>query len=198
MTMLHKIKYIIAVCLIVAPLTSGANATQEGAQSFIKNVSQQAIGMITSNKNNETLKEAQLIHLFEKSVDTKWIAKFAMGRYWNDATDLQKEQYIKLHKQFLVNSYVPKFRKYTNQKIALKKTYDEGENEYLIETEILQKEGPAIKVDYKVRKDAENKYMIYDVVAEGVSLITTQRSEFGSILSRKGVDYLIKKLKSRV
>ncbi len=198
MTKLNGIRYMLVMSLIIAPLTSSANATQEGAKDFIKNVSEKAIILIQDKKTTDSVKQKELISLFERSVDTDWIAKFAMGSHWKHATDKQKEQYTKLHHQFLVNSYVPKFKQYTNQKIVLKKTFSEGDNEYLIETEILQAKGPAINVSYKVREIENGKYRIFDVVAEGVSLITTQRSEFGSILSRKGVDYLIKQLKAKV
>jgi len=199
MTGFHTVKYIVAIALlIIFPLTSGANATADDAEKFIKNISSKAISVIQSEKSSEIEKEMALVSLFEQSVDTQWIAKFAMGRHWNRASDHQKELYTDLYKKFLIGSYVPKFKEYTNQKIIIKKTYDEGDKEYLIETEILQHDGAAINVDYKVREGAGGKYVIFDVIAEGVSLITTQRSEFGSILSRKGVDYLIKKLKARV
>jgi phospholipid transport system substrate-binding protein len=196
MTKFSLIRYIIILTLFISPLTSNANATE--AQTFVRQVSDQALGLIKTKNVPEEQKEERLQRLFTKSVDTKWIAKFVLGRYWRDATSAQKEEYLKLHKQFLVNSYVPKFKEYTNQKIAFKKYYDEGDNEYLVETEIVQPNGPAIKVDYKVRKTADGEYKIFDIIAEGVSFITTQRSEFSSILSRKGIDDLIKKLRAKV
>jgi phospholipid transport system substrate-binding protein len=181
----------------ISALTS-ANASAEGAKLFIKEVSNKAIELIKDENTNELLKEQQLSKLFEDSVDTKWISKFVMGKYWRDASIAQRRVYLKLHRQFLIKSYVPKFKDYTNQQIFFKNFFDEGNNEYLIETEIVQTDGTAVKIDYKVKKTDDNKYLIFDVVAEGVSLITTQRSEFASILSRKGVAYLIKRLKAKV
>jgi phospholipid transport system substrate-binding protein len=144
------------------------------------------------------IKEQQLSKLFDESVNTEWIAQFVMGKYWNDASEAQKTMYLQLHKQFLLNNYIPKFKEYSNEKVIFKNFFDEDNDEYLVETQIIKSDGTAIKVDYRVRKTSENKYQIFDVIAEGVSLITTQRSEFASILSRKGVDYLIKKLKAKV
>ncbi len=169
------------------------------ALAYVKDVSDKALSIITDSKVKEGDKTAKLSKLFEDSVDTQWIARFAMGTYWRDASDEQKNEYTKLHKQFLINSYVPKFKQYTNQKIVIKKAHlTDTDNEYMVETEIVNADGVSISVDYKVRKNNNGKYQIFDVVAEGVSLITTQRSEFGSILSRKGVDSLITQLKGRV
>ncbi len=190
--------YLVLILLVVFPISTNANASPEGAKSFIKTVSSDAIKVVTSKDASDEEKELALVQLFKNSVDTNWIAKFVLGRYWRTATAEQKQKYTALHKQFLINSYVPKFKEYTNQKSITKKVSQETENEYLVETEIIQPDGISIKVDYKVRKNSNDEYLIYDVIAEGVSLITTQRSEFSSILSRKGVDYLIKKLEARV
>ena len=179
-------------------ILTSANASAQGARNFIKEVSDKAVVLIKDDNTNELIKKQQLSKLFEDSVDTNWISKFVMGKYWRETSEAQRSVYLKLHRQFLINSYVPKFKSYTNQKILFKNFFDEGNDEYMVETEIVQNDGTAIKVDYKVRKTLEGKYKIFDVVAEGVSLITTQRSEFASILSRKGVDYLLKKLKAKV
>jgi phospholipid transport system substrate-binding protein len=179
-------------------LTSQANANLNGAQTFVREVGDDALKLIKDGNVDDKKKEQKLISLFEKVVDTKWIAQFVLGSYWNSATDEQKKEYVELHHKFLINSYIPKFKQYTNQKIEFKKFYEEGNLEYMVETEILQPDKPAIRVDYKVREDASGTYQIYDVIAEGVSLITTQRSDFTSILSRGGLDDLIKKLKDKV
>jgi ABC-type transporter MlaC component len=39
---------------------------------------------------------------------------------------------------------------------------------------------------------------LVDVVGEGISMIATQRSDFGGLLSRKGVDYFNEKLEKKV
>lgn len=198
MTAASIIRHLLAFVFIVSPLAS-ANASAAGAQEFIRKVSTEALSIIKSDDTNALMKEERLSKLFTEVVDTDWIAKFVMGPHWREASDKQKEVYTLLHRQFLVSSYVPKFKEYTNQEVAFKKFYDEGNNEYLVETEIVQPDGgPSIRVDYKVRLGTDGQYHIFDVVAEGVSLITTQRSEFASILSRKGVDYLITKLKAKV
>jgi phospholipid transport system substrate-binding protein len=192
------ITYLLIIACLILPFTTTANATASKAQNFIQEVSQEAISLIKNNSDNEIMKEQQLSKLFVESVDTKWIAQFAMGNHWKSASQAQKEVYINLHKKFLINSYVPKFRSYTNQKVVFKNFYEEGKLEYLIETEIVHGDDKRISVDYRVRKNADGQYRIYDVVAEGISLIGTQRSEFSSIISKKGVDYLIKKLKAKI
>lgn len=173
--------------------------SQEGAKNFVEKVSSDALAVITSGDSEEEKKE-KLTKLFVGSVDTKWIARFAMGKYWREATEQQRNHYVEVHRKFLLNSYIPKFKQYNNQEIKILRSYVDinNPNEHIVETQIVPKDGPTINVDYKIRESDGGKYMIYDVIAEGVSLISTERSDFGSVLGRSGIDELIRMLGERV
>jgi ABC-type transporter MlaC component len=52
-----------------------------------------------------------------------------------------------------------------------------------------------VLVDYRVRKN--EKFAIFDIIVEGVSMITTQRSEFTSVLANHDMNYLITQLANK-
>lgn len=191
------LKVVVLTAFFAVFMTSSAVASEDGARDFIQNISDSALGLVGNATIADSDKEKRLDALFQASVDTPWIAKFVLGRYWKDATNEQKTEYTELYKLFLINSYVPKFREYNNQKLNLKNVISESSTEFVVQTEIEAENGAPVRVDYKVRQDGRN-FKIYDIVAEGVSLITTQRSEFSSILSRNGVQDLIEKLRAKV
>jgi phospholipid transport system substrate-binding protein len=172
--------------------SNNALANANEAQKFVEKVSNDALAIINSKANTKQ-KEDKLSTLFLASVDTKWIAHFAMGKYWREASDAQRNKYIEMHREYILGSYIPKFKEYNNQVIKITKSSTIGDGDYLVTTKIISKDGAAVNVDYKIKR-ADGKFMIFDVIAEGVSLITTQRSDFAAILSRGGVDELIKKL----
>ena len=58
-----------------------------------------------------------------------------------------------------------------------------------------------LKVDYLVRKydqDGEIKYLIGDVITEGISMLNSQKAEFASVITSQGIDILISELKKRL
>lgn len=55
---------------------------------------------------------------------------------------------------------------------------------------------PAWPLEFRVRVDLEQPKII-DITVEGVSMAITQRSEFGAVISRSGIDGLIKELRDR-
>jgi len=176
---------------------SSAMATPEKAKDFIQGIGDKVIGIVATGNLSDAEKEKQLNRLFVETVDINWIAKFVVGRYWREASTEQQDQYIKFYNDFLIRSYVSKFRQYTDQKMVINKFTTEEEGKYTVETTIVDKEGKSYNVSYKAKKAEDGSFKIYDIVAEGVSMITTQRSEFASILSREGMDALIKKLQQK-
>lgn len=190
-------KYLALTILILFPYISEASATTDNAKAFISKVSDDVLKVMETAQLSSEQKEEKLTVLFKTTVDTDWIAKFVLGQYWRSASLEQQNKYKGLHKQYLIKNYVPKFKEYSNQKVKIGAVQDQGDEEYLVETVISSPDGPDVNVDYKVRKQKDGTFKIFDVIAEGVSMITTQRSEFGSILSRKGIDYLIEQLQAK-
>lgn len=188
------IKYIIVISTFISLIMSStaiASASQEGAKNFIRSVSENTIKIISSSKEKNSDKEKKLIKMFKASVDTNWIAKFALGKHWRNANKEQQEKYIKLYEKFLISKYVPKFKEFTNQNFTINKSIDQDDSEYMVLTKIIQPDGPSINVNYKVRQYGKNDYRIFDVIAEGISLISTQRSDFNSVVTKKGLNKLI-------
>ena len=190
------IRTILITAIVVLTQAGSAFAETDGARKFIEKVSSDTIAIVKSDISNEE-KEQQITKLFEDVVDTKWMARFVMGRYWNEANDEQKKKYTDLYHKFVLSNYVPLFREYNDEKIVVKSVSGDSDNEFTIYTEIKSEGDPTYRVDYKVKKDSQ-KYQIFDIVAEGISMITTQRSDFGSILSRGGIKDLVKRLKAKV
>jgi phospholipid transport system substrate-binding protein len=190
------VRNIILTLLVIVAFTGQANASLEEAKSFVQKTADNTLAIVTDKTLSDDKKEESLDKLFESSVDIKWTAQFVLGHYWNETTPEQKDKYVNVYKAFLIKSYVPKFREYTDQEIIFKAATPEQEAEYMVQTEITNPGKAPIRVDYKVRED-KGTYKIFDIIAEGVSMITTQRSDFGSILSRQGVDSLVKKLEEK-
>ena len=82
--------------------------------------------------------------------------------------------------------YVPNFRKYTGNVVRVINAKEVRENEYLVQTELGSGTSEQnIQINYMMRKDPKGieKFTIFDIVAEGVSLITTQRDEISSVMA---------------
>lgn len=165
--------------------SQSALASTKEASAFINDLAERVIALVKRADLSETEKEKELSDIFIKSVDTKWIAKFSMGRYWRTINSEQQNQFLDIYSNYLTGLYIPNFRQYTSNVVKIIGSSQVRANEYLVQT-ILTNElnTMSIKIDYHLmqkNKGIEN-FVIFDVVAEGVSLITSQRAEISSIM----------------
>lgn len=165
-------------------------------QKFVENVGNGVVNIAKENIS-EAKKKSKIIDLIDKSIDANWIARFVLSKNYRKATAKQREQFKSLYRQFMINTYGPKFKNYNGKKFEVIKVEKRGRY-YLAKAEFLPANSQThISVDFRV-KDKKGKLVILDFVAEGVSLIETQRSEFNSAISQKGMDGFLADLEKRV
>jgi phospholipid transport system substrate-binding protein len=118
----------------------------------------------------------------------------AVGRPWRDATPGQREQLVKEFRTLLVRTYSTALEQYSNQTIEVKPTAAKpGDTETTVRTQINQPGGQPIAMDYRMESTPQG-WKVFDVSIEGVSIVTTYRSSFGTEVSKSGIDGLIKSI----
>lgn len=185
-------KLLVAFCLSCF-IAQSSMATEKEAANFINDLASRVIALIKNTSISDQEKENQLNSIFLKSVDTLWIGQFAMGRYWRTLDPTQKSQYIDLYRNYLTGLYVPNFRKYTGNVIKITGSKEVRPNEYLVQTLLTDSSNSLnIRIDYQlIQKSGLENFVIFDIVAEGVSLITSQRAEINSAMQQGDFNSLI-------
>lgn len=171
------------------------------AKDFVTNLSDSIFSIVNSQEITDIEKEKQLIRIFKQSVDTDWMGVFVLGRYYRTAEPAQSKRYLKLYHEYLINSYIPKFRQYAGETFEVLRIREKSKNDFIIQTKLnnnIEANNEDIRVDYRLRKNGTGSFKVVDIIGEGISLITTQRSDFGGLISRKGVGYFIDKLEAKV
>ncbi len=167
----------------IAPAHAGG---EDQAKAYIQSLADQVLSTVQSKKS-QAQKNAKLEGLFNSHVDIDWVGKFVTGRFWKQATDAQKSRYLKEYRRFLISHYTARFNEYTGGGFTIAGAREDSDNEYTVSMKV-GTEKP-VNLDYHVRKSGGG-FKIFDLNIEGVSMITTQRSEFTSVISSKGLDYL--------
>lgn len=180
--------------LLVLTFAHTAVAADEVTQ-FADGLAQQALNIAKSDEAKPA-KQAKLETLFKQNVNIKWVAQFVAGKHWRTASAEQKADYLKYYEAFLLKNYASKLTDYSGQSYKIIGSRDEGDGESVLTMELINTGEPNVMLDYRIRKEG-SAYQVIDIVVEGVSMITTQRSEFGSVISQKGFDFLISALKKK-
>ncbi len=186
------------IVLLFIALLFANSAFASTPKEYATSVADQVVSIIES-KGTDEAKEQRLISLFKQNVDTNWMGKFVMGRYFRQADKKLQNRYLGLYADYVIYSYIPKFRLYAGERMQVTQVIDDSEGFYTVKSVLNTKASSTGKVfvDYKLKKSA-GAFKIVDVIGEGVSLINTQRSDFSTLLSEMGVEGFVNRLEEKV
>ena len=178
-------------------LSTFANQSQS-VKSFVNDTAKQVMLVIDSS-DTDIQKKKKLRDIFCNTVDISWMGKFALGKYYKNIEQKQLKEYLIVYKAFLINAYVSKFSEYNGVNFDIDSIKPISNSQYIVNTKVLNKKynSKYINVSYRI-KVVKERFLIRDIIAEDVSLILGQRSDFNSIISKEGIIGLIKKLKNKV
>ena len=185
------------VCLTFTAATPSRADEAQDASAFADALGHKALAIITDASSGKDDKQKQLETLFEQNVDIDWIGRFVLGRYWRTASDDQKQNYQAAFRAFTIRHYTSNISDFTDVNFSVSRIRPDGNGGNIVSIRIKRPKGEDILAEYTIRTKEGEGLKIYDISVEGVSMITTQRSEFNSVVSQKGLDYLIGQLQKR-
>jgi len=123
------------------------------------------------------------------------IAKRSMARHWQPLSEAQKAEFVGLFAELLERSYISKIETYGGEKIQY--TAERADGEYAtVSTKIITKNGTEVPVDYRMNKRGD-RWLVYDVSIEGVSLVSNYRTQFNKIIQTTSYSELVSKLRNK-
>ena len=130
--------------------------------------------------------------------DWSEMASRALGRHWQPRTEAERQEFVRLFHDLLERSYLTTLERYNGERVAYGTESIEGE-QATVRTQVFNKAGQQFPVDYRLVRRGD-RWLVYDVVIEGVSLVANYRAQFDQIIGtssyEKLVDKLVDKLKS--
>jgi len=146
-------------------------------------------------KRHEQQRRQELKKAISAIFDYGEMAKRSLARHWNQRTPAEKKQFTDLFATLLENSYADKIESYNNEKIEyLKETQDGTYAE--VRSKVITPSHDEYSLDYRLLNE-NGKWMVYNVVIEGVSLVANYRSQFNRIINANGYPELLKKLQTK-
>ena len=125
------------------------------------------------------------------------MTQLAVGRPWREATDQQRSALIEEFRKLLVRTYSSSLSQFRNQTIEVRPLkIAAADTEVVVKTVISQPGDSDIPIDYSMEK-VKDGWKVFDVLIDGVSLVTNYRSSFATEIKNNGIDGLVKSLSDR-
>jgi phospholipid transport system substrate-binding protein len=190
--MLKRILLVLAASIFVFVSVACATPTEE-----VKKTVDEVVRIVADKemKKNDVKRRQALKKAISTIFDYSEMAKRSLGKHWNARSAAEKKQFAELFATLLENSYAGKIESYNNEKIIYIK--DIVEDDYAeVKSKVITAARDEFTLDYRLFKQ-NGKWMVYDVIIEGVSLVSNYRSQFNKIITSNGYDKLVKKLQSK-
>ncbi|MGI9489752.1 MAG: MlaC/ttg2D family ABC transporter substrate-binding protein [Geminicoccaceae bacterium] len=180
-----------------------ATTPEQDAKALVTRLVKQILEAIDADSGDSS-QERRMMAVIERETNLNLLARMTLGRYWRQATVQQRKVFADVFRRYLLQSFTSRLRRYAgtglgavHDRFTIVATKKVGKNDVVVRSLIKPPSGASLEVDWRIRS-RDGHFFIIDLVVEGISLLITQRSEFGSVVERIGVDGLIGELETRV
>jgi len=187
----------IRCCLPLLLMLCLATNAFAAATDDVRKVVDEVVRIVSDKemKKHETKRRQALKKTIGTIFDYGEMAKRSLGKHWNQRTPAEKKQFTDLFATLLENSYAGKIESYNNEKIVYIKENIDGEYAE-VKSKVVTAKRDEFTLDYRLLNH-NGKWMAYDVVIEGVSLVSNYRTQFNKIITNNGYPELVKKLQTK-
>ncbi len=187
--------FMIFSLLITLPATAKVSTVTDEVSTTVDQVVKIVSDKEMKKPQNEQERRSALKKTIGAIFDYGEMAKRSMGIHWKTLSPVQRKEFVGLFSTLLENSYAGKIESYNKEKIIYDRESVEGTYAE-VNSRIITPKRDEFSLDYRLLKKG-NKWMVYDVVIEGVSLVSNYRTQFNKIINEKGYNELLKKMKTK-
>lgn len=186
---------------LMAWFAGGLAFAAQSPQELVKQTTDQMLSKLRDERQVIDQHPERIYDLVDQIVlphfDFERMSQLVLGKYWRSASPEQRQRFVEQFRNLLVRTYAKSLSSYTDNKVNfLPFRGGPTPQDVTVRTEVEQPGGFPIPIDYSLYlKDDEWK--VYDVVVDGVSLVTNYRTTFANQIRQDGLDKLIATLANR-
>jgi phospholipid transport system substrate-binding protein len=145
---------------------------------------------------NTRERRAALRVVMEGAIDFPEAARRALALHWRARTEAEREEFVGLFKDLVTHSYIRLMEPYAGETVQIVGEVPTNGTTTVL-TRIHRRQGEPVPVDYRMHVPG-TRWLIYDVVVEGVSLVANYRGQFNSIIQTSSYEELVRRVRARV
>ncbi|WP_159565565.1 phospholipid-binding protein MlaC [Budvicia diplopodorum] len=193
-------RFMMVLLLVIAPLAVNAADASNPYQQMA--VAADKVFTRLKNEQPKIKQDPNYLRTIVKQellpyIQIKYAGALVLGRYYKDSTPAQRDAYMPAFEAYLEQAYGQALAMYNGQGYTISPEQPLGDKDNIaIRITINDTNGrPPVRLDFQWRKNSKTgEWQAYDMIAEGISMITTKQNEWAETLRSQGVDGLTKQL----
>ncbi|WP_456374340.1 MlaC/ttg2D family ABC transporter substrate-binding protein [Thiolapillus sp.] len=191
-------RMLMAILLLVGGWTQASDSTADPV-ALIRSTADYVLEQVRERKAELQKDSSGIYELVQKKVlphfDFRIMSRGALGKYWRRASEAQKQRIAREFRELLVRTYATTLLNYSDQEVEYLPFRGKPEDKRVtVATRVHDQGGPPIPINYRLYRTSDGRWKIYDVVVDGVSLVSNYRSSFAAEVKKSGIEGLISSL----
>lgn len=182
--------------IIILFLSSNAFADKLDVDSYVHKLMNDSLEILNDTNISQSNKSLKISKMLAENMDTEWMGRFTLGRLIRTVSESQASAFLSTYKNYVITNYSKTLTLYKGEKVEVQDAQKMNEEFSIVKTQVYKSDGNVINVNYLVHK-VDGNFKVCDVITEGISLINSQKAEYGSIIAGSGIEKLITELKAK-
>jgi phospholipid transport system substrate-binding protein len=182
---------------LISLLVLGASGAWAGAPTeVVRGVIERGLDILKNPAYSKSQKHQMVKNIVDPHFDYREMAKLSLGATWRSLSGGQQDEFVRLFAELLEASYADKIDKYA-QRVKIDYTGEIPEGDRVEVRTVVVRPNDRFPLNYRLIQEA-GTWKVYDVVIEGVSLVSNYRSQFSRIIHQSSYAELVRRLKTKV
>ena len=198
---MNKKIIVLLLCLLFPFKLLYADFKALSPEEYVGLIAQETLDVLEDKKSNSDEKIKNITNIFLSNLAVREISLFVLGPYRRNLASDQREEYIKLIKRFVSEIYSIRLASFPSGDFSVVGSNDTGRSGIIVKTLIQFLDDPnPTKIDWRIIKNKNGDYKIFDIRVIGVWMAQEQRSTFTSFLSKNNgnIDKLMDRLRKQL
>lgn len=140
-------------------------------------------------------RRAEIRRIANELFDFDEMARRALSRHWVQRSPAERAEFVGLFTDLLERSYIGKIEAYSGEKIFYVGEAIDGDYAS-VRSRVTTKRREDTALDYRLHK-RDGRWKVYDLLIDGVSFVSTYRSEFNRIIRLSSYSSLIEQMRKK-
>jgi phospholipid transport system substrate-binding protein len=192
-------RIVLAVALVLLALWGAAHVSADSVTDRLR----PEIERVVQTLEDPALKSAAQMAERRQAVrditggmfDWAEMARRTLGRHWDARSEAERAEFAGLYRELIERAFMAKIEKYSGEKILFAGETVEGD-QATVRTRLLARGGEVL-IDYRLGAQGD-RWLIYDVVIDGVSITANYRAQFDGLLMKSSYGDLVRRMRDRV
>jgi phospholipid transport system substrate-binding protein len=187
---------LMTLVISAAPGTAAAAGPGEQLNDGIQRVFANLQNPDLKAPSKETERRLAVRRIAEELFDFEETAKRSLGRHWQDRSSEERQEFVRLFTELIDRAYLRRVDRYDGEQVIIVSDAVEG-NQAVVQTRIVTRDRSEIPVEYLMHRTGEDRWRVWDVKIDGMSLVASYRAQFNKIIHAESYGDLVKRLQAK-